>query len=357
MRSALLRGIGQGGPWAQSGRLAFLALYAVTLLTAGAWLFSNVRQIGPDSQAVVLRFESLQRIRHAGLLLAWPSPFERVVILPAGARVIERRVVSLLRSSEAQQADYGGVPPSDTLAGSGYLLTGDDGVVQLDVRVFYTITDPYDYVLQGPHIAPALDRLVERAAVVVSASRDLDTILVARPELVSSDSNVVERRERMRGDLQQSINQSLTALKAAGSGLGIKIERVDVQSSLPEKAVSAFNAVLTSSQLAEQNIASAHNDAARRAQKATQAADRTFQIAHAKASEQLAKAQADTANITSLAKTLGTGTDPGILWRLYRDRGAGIFAKAGSVIGIDPHEDAHLILQGVDNAPPPTVKK
>jgi len=181
--------------------------------------------------------------------------------------------------------------------------------------------------------------------------------LVARPELVSSDSNVVERRERMRGDLQQSINQSLTALKAAGSGLGIKIERVDVQSSLPEKAVSAFNAVLTSSQLAEQNIASAHNDAARRAQKATQTADRTLQIAHAKASEQLAKAQADTANITSLAKTLGTGTDPGILWRLYRDRVAGIFAKAGSVIGIDPHEDAHLILQGVDNAPPPTVKK
>jgi len=355
MKRPQMRGVGQGGPWLQAGRLAFLALFGVTLITAATWLLSDVRQISPDSQAVVLRFEALNRIEHAGLLLSWPQPFERVVILPAADRVMERRVTALLRSPEAQQADYGDAVTSDTLAGSGYLLTGDAGVVQLDVRVFYKINDPYDYVLQGEHVAPALDRLVERAAVVVCASRDLDTILVARPELVSNDSNVVERRERMRGDLQQSINQNLTALKAAGSGLGIEIERVDVQSSLPDKAVSAFNAVLTSSQLAEQAIAGAQNDAARLTQSANQTADRTLQIAQASASERLAKARADTANIMSLATTLSSGTDPDILWRLYRDRIAVIFAKAGSVTGIDPNEDAHLILQGVDNAT--TVKK
>ena len=355
MRRPLLRGSVQGGPWLQAGRLAFLALYAVTLLTAGSWLLSNVRQIGPDSQAVVLRFGALDRIKHAGLLLAWPQPFEQVVVLPAADRVIERRVVSLLRSTAAQQAEYGGGIPNDTLAGSGYLLTGDAGVVQLDVRVFYKIANPYDYVLQTGHIAPALDRLVERAAVVVCASRDLDTILVARPELVSNDSTAVQSRERMRGDLQQSINRNLRALNAAGSGLGIEIERVDVQSSLPEKAVSAFNAVLTSSQLAEQNIASAQNDAARQLQVANQNADRTLQIASASASERLAKARADTASITGPATTLSTGADPGVLWRLYRDRVSAIFARAGAVTAIDPHEDAHLILQGIDNSN--TVKK
>jgi hypothetical protein len=40
-------------------------------------------------------------------------------------------------------------PLSDALAGSGYLLTGDAGVVQLDVRVFYKVTEPYAFVLQG----------------------------------------------------------------------------------------------------------------------------------------------------------------------------------------------------------------
>ncbi|TKI07793.1 protease modulator HflK [Martelella alba] len=348
MTGPTMREPGRDGPWLQAGRLAFWALCVVTLLTAGDWLLTNVRQIGPDSQAVVLRFGALNRLRHAGLLLAWPRPFEDVVVLPAADRILERRVVGLLRSTEAQQADYSGGLPNDTLAGSGYLLTGDAGVVQLDVRVFYKINRPYEYVVQKTHVGPALDRLVERAAVVICASRDLDAILVARPELVSNDSAAVQSRERLRGDLRQNINQSLRTLEADGLGLGIEIERVDVQSSLPEKAVSAFNAVLTSSQLAEQAIASAQNDATRQLQTANQAADRTLRIAQAAASERLAKARADTASISSLAHTLATGADPGILWRLYRDRIAAIFAQAGSVTAVDPHEDDHLILQGVD---------
>ena len=79
-------------PWIQAGRLAFFALYAVTVLAAVAWAFSNVRQIDPQNRAVVLHFGALDRIQNAGLLLAWPQPFEQVVLLPAADRVIERRV-------------------------------------------------------------------------------------------------------------------------------------------------------------------------------------------------------------------------------------------------------------------------
>ncbi len=63
-------------------------------------------------------------------------------------------------------------PISDALAGSGYLLTGDAGVVQLDVRVFYKVTEPYAFVLQGEHVLPALDRLVTRSALALTAARD-----------------------------------------------------------------------------------------------------------------------------------------------------------------------------------------
>lgn len=79
-------------PWIQAGRLAFFALYAVTVLAALAWAFSNVRQIDPQNRAVVLHFGALHRVQNAGLLLAWPQPFEQVVLLPAADRVIERRV-------------------------------------------------------------------------------------------------------------------------------------------------------------------------------------------------------------------------------------------------------------------------
>ncbi|MGU2099794.1 SPFH domain-containing protein [Pseudomonas aeruginosa] len=382
---------GLRSPWLQAGRLAFLALFGVTLLAALAWAFSNVRQIGPENRAVVLRLGALERLAGPGLLLAWPQPLEQVVLLPSAEQVIERRVEGLLRSEQARRADLDVSLSSDALAGSGYLLTGDAGVVQLDVRVFYKVDDPYAYVLQGAHVLPALDRLVARNAVQVCAARDLDTILVARPELLGNDSAVAERRERLRSDLVQGINHSLAALAAAGSGLGIQVVRVDVQSSLPRNAVSAFNAVLTASQLAEQNVAKARTEAEKLTQAATEGADRTLQLARAEAGERLAQARRDTASIVGLAPALGAtdagllwrtegadrtlqlaraeagerlaqarrdtasivglapalgATDAGLLWRLYRERVPAILGKAGSVGSVDPRDDGRLILQG-----------
>ncbi len=332
-------------PWIQAGRLAFFALYAVTVLAALAWAFSNVRQIDPQSRAVVLYFGALDRIQNAGLLLAWPQPFEQVILLPAADRVIERRVENLLRSDEALKADRVAsfaVPLSDALAGSGYLLTGDAGVVQLDVRVFYKVSDPYDFVLQADHVLPALDRLVTRSAVTLTAARDLDTILVARPELIGTDNQAAERRERLRGDLVQGINKRLAELKASGQGIGIEVARVDVQSSLPAPAVSAFNAVLTASQQADKAVANARTDAEKLTQTANEQADRTLQVAHAQAGERLAKAAADTATVSGLASS----TDPQLLLRLYRERMPKILGEAGAVTTVDPKDDSRLIIQG-----------
>ena len=342
---------GVSSPWQQAGRLAFLGLYAVTVFAAVAWGFSNVRQIDPQNRAVVLRMGALDRIQNAGLLWAWPKPFEQVVIVPAADRVSERRIENLLRSDVALQADRKAsfaTPVSDALAGSGYLLTGDAGVVQLDVRVFYNVTEPYAFVLQGEHLLPALDRLVTRSAVALSAARDLDTILVARPELIGSDSQAAERRERLRGDLVQGINQQLASLSATGQGIGLQVVRVDVQSSLPGPAVNAFNAVLTASQHAEQAVAAARNEAAKVTQSATQQADRSVEQAQAQASERLAKAQADTSTIINLAKVQQAGNDSGLMLRLYRERMPKILGQAGSVTSVDPNDDSRLIIQGAE---------
>lgn len=338
-------------PWLQASRLAFLGLYAVTLLAAVGWAVSNVREINPQDRAVVFRFGELDRVQNAGLLLAWPQPFEQVVLLPSADRVIERHVETLLRSPTAQAADKVtsfATPMSDALAGSGYLLTGDAGVVQLDVTAYYKVTDPRAFVLQGEHVLPALDRLVNRSAVSLTAARDLDTILVARPELMGSDSQSAERRERLRGDLVQGINTRLAELTATQVGLGVEVVRVDVQSSLPAAAVNAFNAVLTASQQADQAVANARTDAEKLNQTANQQADRVLQVAHAQASERLAKAQTDTAAVTGLAQSIQNKSDPGLLLRIYRERVPVILKQAGSVTTVDPRDDSRLIIQGAD---------
>ncbi len=138
------------------------------------------------------------------------------------------------------------------------------------------------------------------------------------------------------------MNASLARLRSAGASLGVEVVRVDIQSSLPWSAVSAFNAVLTASQQAEQAVARARNDAARQLQQATQAADRTVQVAQAEASERLSRAQAATATIIGLAQQ----QDPQLLLRLYRERVPAILARAGSVTTVNKDDAGHMILQG-----------
>jgi len=359
-------------PWLQAGRLAFIAAYVILSIAALRWLSSNTQQVNPSNRAVVVRMGALHRVQSAGLLLAWPKPIEHVVLVPAAETILERQVQALLRPTGASGGPAPAPAPAvstggdddapdpsammqdasnDAAAGAGYLLTGDAGVVSLDVRVSYTVTNVFDYVLQGVHVLPALDRLVTRSAVAVCASRDLDTILVARPELMGADSQVAERRERLRADLVRSISAALDTLKRSGAGLGITVARVDVQSRLPVDAVDAFDAVLSASQSADQTIADARTTAAYSMQAATQAADRSLEVAQAQASERLSKAQSDTSSLLHLAQLIRDRTEPQLMTRIYRERISQILARAGSLTQVDPKDDARLIIDGAAAKP------
>src|SRR5260370_17746419 len=101
---------------------------------------------------------------------------------------------------------------------TAFLLTGDASVVHLQATLLYQIIDPAAYILAAEHVGPALQRLFVASAVSVCASRDLDTILVARPEL-DSGSNAAARagREQLRADLMNGINHRLDDLTALGT--------------------------------------------------------------------------------------------------------------------------------------------
>jgi regulator of protease activity HflC (stomatin/prohibitin superfamily) len=379
------------GPGAQAVRLSFWFVVVVAVLAACAWAGSNIRRIPPDSRAVVLRFGAFVRTQDAGLLIAWPRPFETTLLVPGSARVLEQRIQSLERDPRAREADAnvpqlppltqgpadapgvaGGtpdVPPGspdptdagatappdalpqvallpDALAGSGYVLTGDNGVLQLRATLYYRVVDPYAYVLQRDRLDAALERIVSASAVDVVAKRDLDAILVARPELLSADQQVAIKRERLRGDLAQEIERHLRQLDAQHAGLGVEVARVDVEASFPAPAVSAFNSVLTSLQVAERSMAEARTSAEKIRQDAQQDADRIVQNAQASAVERVSSAQAKTLTIQQLEVPLRTNSDPGLLARVYRERVQAILSKAARVTTVDPHNTSNLILPG-----------
>ncbi|MFM0286956.1 SPFH domain-containing protein [Paraburkholderia megapolitana] len=364
------------GPGAQAVRVAFWFIAAITVLAACMWAASNIRRIPADSRAIVMRFGAFVRTQDAGLLVAWPRPFENVLLIPGSARVLEQRVTSLERdprakafdptaaelaapatSLEADAADAAHTDDetallerkpvlSDALAGSGYVLTGDNGIVQLSATLYYRVTDPYAYVLQKERLDAALERIVAAAVVEVTAARNLDAILVARPERLSVDAQMAAKRERLRSDIAQAVQRHFDALAAQHAGLGIEVARMDVQASFPATAVDAFNAVLTSLQTADRNIAEARTAAETIRQNAQQTADQTLQNAQANATERIGTAQAETTTILQLETPLDSERDPGLPARAYRERIQQILSKAGRVTTIDPHDASNLVLPG-----------
>jgi regulator of protease activity HflC (stomatin/prohibitin superfamily) len=332
------------GPGAQTVRLSFWVVIATTVLAALMWASSNIRYIPADSRAVVTSFGAFARVQDAGLLLAWPRPFESVELVPGTARVLEQEIISLKRDRRANGVDglhEVGLSP-DALAGSGYLLTGDEGVVHLTATLYYRVSDPYNYVLQRDQLSSALERIVAAAAVDTVARRDVDAILVARPEQLALDQQMAVQRERLRGDLADAIRRHLRALDAAHAGLGVEVARVDVQAAFPDSAMDAFNAVLTSFQVAERSMADARTAAEHIRQGARQDADNRLQNAQASAAERVAKAEAETTTIRQLADE----DDSGMFARVYRERVGNILAKAGRVSSVDPRDASNIILPG-----------
>ena len=354
------------GALAQSVALTFRVLGVVTGLMALIWACSNIRQVASDRTAVVERFGRVSHVQHSGLLLAWPVPFEQVRMLPAPSRQIPLAVAAEATAGYVTDETDLELEPSDDVihmesdrdaANASYLLTGDGNVVRLEATLFYRITDPSAYLLSERHVVPALRRLFLASAVRLAATHRLDDFLVAEPVAPgparSGDPLLVARREALRGDLVQSINQRLQAIARTSGDLGIEVMRTDLVALLPPRAKAAFDQVLTASQIAEQNIAAARTDAAHVSQEADRDHDRALDEAAATADERIRNAAADVAPVAALQSSLavdhaGPDVRATLLLRAWRDRVATILHRAGSVTVVDAHSAAQAILPGPD---------
>jgi regulator of protease activity HflC (stomatin/prohibitin superfamily) len=325
----------------QSVVIGFRAVYAAIALMAVIWLVSNVHQIAPDSQAVVMRLGRIDRTQEAGLLIAWPRPIEEVRLLPGPDRQLSQTVRELpLTGGIALPAAADASSPR----GAPY-LTGDGNVVLLEATLLYRITDAKAFVLADNHIAPALDRLFRATAVRVTAGHVLNDYLVVRTGN-PANASITALRSAVRDELLKGMNQRLQELASANAGLGIEIQRIDMTALLPPDAKVAFDAVLTAAQTADQNVASARTEAEQKRQSADRQRDELIRAAQATASEMITKAGVDTATIMALAAEETAATRNTVLLRAYRDSVAKVMAKVGSVTVVDPESQTRLVLPG-----------
>ena len=344
-RAGTARSQAEDGAATQTVRFAFVALFVAVVVLAVVGLLSNIRQVPPDSRAVVLRFGAVAREQGAGLLLAWPRPIERVILLPSAERQLQLRIARFDGPADAEGKPTEPQLDADARRNDGFMLTGDGGIVHLAASLFYRITDPAAYLLAGEHLEPALTRLFTAAAVAVCAARDIDAILVARPEQ-QADGGAQTGREQFRADLLRATNRRLDALASANAGLGVTVDRVDLVAALPASAKAAYDQVLTVSQAAEEGVARARTYAETKAQEAVRERDRIITDASAAAAEQVSQASARTASIQAIAGQNGGSVSQGLLGRLFADRIGAVLKKARQVETVPVGGGVHTILPG-----------
>ena len=333
------------GPVVQSVAIGFRVLYAAVAVLAAFWLGSNIRQVPPDAQAVVLCFGRIVAVQQSGLILAWPRPIADVVLLPSADRQVAQPIAPAPISAGVEdfytKASGESLPPN-----SSAFLTGDGGVVLLTATVSYRIVDAAAYYLASSHVAPAVQRLFQASAAALAAGRELDDFLVTRAAGGARAASVEASRQAIRGDMMAAMNARLAALARSGDPLGIEISRVDVQAALPPSAKMSFDSVLSAMQMAEQGIAAARTDAARTAQEGDRERDRLLSAASATAAEAVASAETKTATVTALHARMTADTRPGLLDQVYRDELALVVHKVGTITAVDPRGGPHLILPG-----------
>jgi modulator of FtsH protease HflK len=335
------------GPITQAVTIGFRAIYAATLLLAIVWLGSNVRQIGPDSRAVILHFGRIVRTQDAGLLLAWPRPIEQVRLLPGPERQLSQPVAALPAVEGIASATKDAADQPMPASAAPY-LTGDGNVVLLDASLIYHITDPRAYILSEAHVAPALDRVFRAAATGVAAQWSLNEFLVAQQKDEDSDAGkaITAARAAVRDGLLRAVNAKLQELTSTGASLGVEVDRIDMTSWLPPEAKLAFDAVLTATQKADQQVAGARTDAERRRQGAQREADRLLRAAEATANERIVSASVDTAKIKAIENEETPQTRDGLLLRAYRIYLADIMGRIGSANLVGPNSGARFVLPG-----------
>ncbi|HEY0181883.1 MAG TPA: SPFH domain-containing protein [Rhodopila sp.] len=360
-----LAGEGPSDPRSRAGfaladavRLGFRAGFVAVLLLAVGWAAGGLRQVPPDSRAVVQRFGQIERVREAGLVLAWPAPIEQITLVPAYDRQVALKVAVPLSSGPSAETDFQIHQPDDVVtirrqkdAWNGqYFLTGDGSVVRFDGTIYYRVTDPAAYVLSRDHVEPALQRLYRASAAMIAARYDLNDFLVARPEDSTHpvSAEVAGRRQALRGELVLAINRRLAALQRDSADLGVEVSRIDFVALLPPLAKAAFDDVLTASQIADQTAAAARTDAAHIIQNAQRADDRSRSEAAAAAEEQVRLAASETADVGLLHAEITPANRDSLLAQYYRDRIGAVLRKIGHVTTVDMRGGQPVIIQGPD---------
>jgi modulator of FtsH protease HflK len=225
---AFIRGIvgggggGRGGPFGGGGgkppgrfsgsRGMLLALLAIVIL----WIGSGFYRVQPDEQGVVLRFGAYSYWTPPGLHWHLPWPIETVE-MPAVTRI--NRTEIGYRSAGSETVQSGRDPNGRDVLAESLMLTGDENIIDIDVAVFWRISNASDYLFNTAN---------PQTLVRVVAESSLREVIGRTP----IQPALTQLRAQIEMDVHKQTQEILDRYKA-----GVEITQVQLQKVDPPAAV------------------------------------------------------------------------------------------------------------------------
>jgi membrane protease subunit HflK len=313
IRGLLGGGGGRGGqrdggpPGRFGGRGMLIAAMAIVLL----WLGAGFYRVQPDEQGVVLRFGAYSYWTPPGLHWHLPWPIETVE-LPSVTRI--NRTEIGYRSAVQGQVQHGQDASGRDVLAESLMLTGDENIIDIDVTVFWRISNASDYLF---------DTASPQTLVRVVAESSLREVIGRTP----IQPALTQLRAQIESDVHKQTQAILDRYKA-----GIEITQVQLQKVDPPQAViESFRDVQGANTDAERmrNEAEAYrNDIVPRAR-----GDAARIIAEGQGTKAatVARATGETQRFDSVLKAYQQAKDVTIR-RLYLDTMEDILSKSQSVV-------------------------
>lgn len=201
-----------------------VAKYAKWVLVLALLLicFSGVYKVDSGNVAVVLRFGKLvgdtpeEQLKQPGLHFAFPFVVDEVITIPTD-KVRECTVLTHYVSGNRINA---------SVNKNGYLITGDENIVLIEMNVKYVVSDPVAYALYANDVEVMIDGVVSATTTDCIASMSIDDVLTTEKTRIASTI----------------VNASQECLDA--TECGVKISSLELLTvSPPTETVSYFNAV------------------------------------------------------------------------------------------------------------------
>ncbi|MER3415941.1 MAG: hypothetical protein C4297_06985 [Gemmataceae bacterium] len=212
-----------------------------------AWGATTLTSIGPNEVGVVQRCGRIAAVLPPGLHVRWPWPWEQVRRLqPYTLRRVEVGCRSMPGSAEISPQTWASPHSAGMVrhVEEALVLTGEADLIELQVAVYYRLSDPVQYLLGAAAPEEILQRTSESVVREIVAGRSFAALLTTEREA-----------------FQRAILQRLRRRVHGSWPLGIEVVAVAVQDlHPPQEVVDAYYSVTRALSERERLVTEARRD-------------------------------------------------------------------------------------------------